>query len=66
MLTRYDTELHDPDKAIKVKKQVAADVEVMIKKLEHDIQSLMKEKASHTTTVMNLEKQYKWIEEKSK
>ena len=49
-----------------MKKQAAADAEVAIKKLEHDIQSLAKEKASHTTAVMNLEKQYEWIEEESK
>jgi structural maintenance of chromosome 2 len=56
MLTRYDTELRDPDEAIKAKKQAAADAEVAIKKLEHDIQSLAKEKASHTTAVTNLKK----------
>ena len=36
-----------------------------MKKLEHDIQSLAKEKASHTTAVTNLEKQYEWIQEES-
>jgi structural maintenance of chromosome 2 len=55
-LTRYDTELRDPNEAIKAKKQAAADAEVTIKKLEHDIQSLAKEKASHATAVTNLEK----------
>jgi hypothetical protein len=37
---------------------VAADAEVAIKKLEHDMQSLAKEKASHVTAVTNLEKPY--------
>jgi chromosome segregation ATPase len=65
-LTRFDTELCELDEVIKAKKQAAADVEVAIKKLEHDIQSLAKEKASHTTAVTNLEKQYEWIEEEQR
>ncbi len=64
-LTRFDAELRDLDEVIKAKKQVAADAEVAIKKLEHDMQSLAKEKASHVTAVTNLEKQYEWIEEES-
>jgi structural maintenance of chromosome 2 len=53
------------DEVIKAKKQAAADAEVGIKKLEHDVQSLAKEKAGHTTAVTNLEKQYEWIVEES-
>jgi structural maintenance of chromosome 2 len=53
------------DEVIKAKKQSGADADVAIKKLEHDIQSLAKEKAGHTTAVTNLEKQYEWIVEES-
>ena len=37
----------------------------MLKKLEHDVQTLAKEKASALTSVSNLEKQYDWIAEES-
>lgn len=50
---------------IKAKKQAAADAEVAIKKLEHEVQALVKEKAGHVTAAMNLEKQYEWIQEES-
>ncbi len=53
------------DDVIKAKKQAAADAEVAIKKLEHDVQSLAKEKAGHVTAATNLEKQYDWINEES-
>jgi len=64
-LTRFDTELRDLDEAIKAKKQAAVDAEVAIKKLDHDIQSLAKEKTSATTAATNLERQYEWIKEES-
>jgi structural maintenance of chromosome 2 len=64
-LTRFDAELRDLDEVIKAKKQAAADADVAIKKLEHDILSLAKEKTAHTTAVTNLEKQYEWIAEES-
>ncbi|KAF8468622.1 condensin complex subunit SMC2 [Russula ochroleuca] len=64
-LTRFDTELRELDEVIKAKKQAAADADVAIKKLEHDMQALAKEKAGHMTAATNLEKQYEWIEEES-
>ncbi|KAH9957615.1 P-loop containing nucleoside triphosphate hydrolase protein [Russula dissimulans] len=64
-LTRFDTELHDLDEVIKAKKQVASDAEVAIKKLEHDLQALAKERAGHVTAATNLERQYEWIAEES-
>ena len=64
-LTRFDTELRDLDEVIKAKKQAASDAEVAIKKLEHEVQALAKEKAGHVTAVTNLEKQYEWIPEES-
>jgi len=36
-------------------------MEVLIKKLDHEVQALVKEKAGHITTITNLENQYKWI-----
>ena len=51
---------------IKAKKQATSDAEVSIKKLEHDVQALAKEKASHVTAATNLERQYEWIVEESK
>ena len=50
---------------IKAKKQVASDAEVVIKKLEHDLQALAKEKAGHVTAATNLERRYEWIAEES-
>ncbi|KAI9457325.1 condensin complex subunit SMC2 [Lactarius psammicola] len=64
-LTRFDTELRELDEVIKAKKQEAADAELAIKKLEHDVQLLTKEKAGHVTSATNLEKQYDWIKEES-
>ncbi|KAI9507224.1 condensin complex subunit SMC2 [Russula earlei] len=64
-LTRFDTELRELDEVIKARKQAAADAEVAIKKFEHDLQALTKEKAGHVTAATNLEKQYEWIVEES-
>ncbi|KAH9955702.1 P-loop containing nucleoside triphosphate hydrolase protein [Russula dissimulans] len=64
-LTRFDTELRDLDEVIKAKKQAASDTEVAIKKLEHDLQALAKERAGHVTAATNLERQYEWIAEES-
>jgi len=57
--------LHDLDEVIKAKKQAASDAEVAIKKLEHDLQALAKERAGHVTAATNLERQYEWISEES-
>ncbi|KAI0296748.1 condensin complex subunit SMC2 [Multifurca ochricompacta] len=64
-LTRFDTELRELDEVIKAKKQAAADAEVAIKKLEHEVQGFAKEKATHLIGATNLEKQYEWITEES-
>jgi structural maintenance of chromosome 2 len=55
--------LHDLDEVIKAKKQAAA--EVAIKKLEHDLQALAKERTGHVTAATNPERQYEWITEES-
>ncbi|KAH9957624.1 RecF/RecN/SMC N terminal domain-containing protein [Russula dissimulans] len=64
-LTHFDTELRDLNEVIKAKKQTASDAELAIKKLEHDLQALAKERAGHVTAAMNLERQYEWIVEES-
>ncbi|KAI9511077.1 hypothetical protein F5148DRAFT_1147055 [Russula earlei] len=64
-LTRFDTESREQDEVIKARKQAAANAEVAIKKFEHDLQALTKEKAGHVTAATNLEKQHEWIVEES-
>jgi predicted nucleic acid-binding Zn-ribbon protein len=64
-LTRFDTELRDLDEVIKVMKQDADDVDISIKKLEHEVQALAKDKAGHLMGAVNLERQHDWIEEES-
>ena len=64
-LTRFDAELHDLEEVIKAKKQAAVDADVSIKKLEHEVQALAKEKAGHLTGAINLERQHDWIAEES-
>ena len=39
---------------------------VSIKKLEHEVQALAKEKAGHLTAAVNLKRQHDWIAEESK
>lgn len=51
------------DRVIKEKKKAAVDAELELKKLEHDMQTLAKEKAAAAHLVDNLEKQYEWIAE---
>jgi structural maintenance of chromosome 2 len=60
-----DTELRRLDEVIKAKKQSVSHTEVAIKKLDHEVQALAKEKAGHVTAATNLEKQYEWIAEES-
>ena len=43
VLTWFDTGLRDLDEVIKAKKRAPADVELVIEKLKHDLQSLAKE-----------------------
>lgn len=50
---------------IKGKKQAVSDAELQLKKLEHDVQTLVKEKTAATNFVANLEKQYDWIQDES-
>lgn len=60
-LTRFDNELKELEVVIKEKKQAISDADLQMKKLDHDIQTLNKEKAAAVNFVANLEKQYEWI-----
>ncbi|EPQ53318.1 condensin complex subunit SMC2 [Gloeophyllum trabeum ATCC 11539] len=62
-LTRFDNELKELDKVIQEKKQAVADADLAVKKLEHDIQTLSKEKTTASNFVANLEKMHEWIAE---
>lgn len=50
---------------IKDKKQAVADADLQVKKQEHDLQTLAKEKTAAANFVANLEKQYDWIQDES-
>lgn len=62
-LTRFDKELKELDDAIKVQKKGISDAELSVKRLEHEIGALEKDKITQGTNMANLEKQYDWIRE---
>ncbi|THH05591.1 hypothetical protein EW145_g4689 [Phellinidium pouzarii] len=62
-LTRFDNELKELDGVIKDKKQAISDTELLLKKLEHDLQALTKDKTAAANFVANLEKVNEWIAE---
>ncbi|KAG6373678.1 hypothetical protein JVT61DRAFT_6349 [Boletus reticuloceps] len=62
-LTRFDNELKELDDAIKVQKKGISDAELNVKRLEHEISALEKDKITSAGTMGNLEKQYDWIRE---
>lgn len=64
-LTRFDNELKELERVIKEKKQAVSDADLQLKKYEHDLQTLTKEKTAATNFVTNLEKQYDWIQDES-
>jgi septal ring factor EnvC (AmiA/AmiB activator) len=64
-LTRFDNELKELERVIKTKKQAVSDAELQLKKFEHDMQTLAKEKTAATNFVANLEKQFDWIQDES-
>ena len=55
--------IEDLDEAIQTKKKKISDAELVLKKLEHDAQTLAKEKTVSVNNVANLEKLYEWIPE---
>jgi structural maintenance of chromosome 2 len=50
---------------VKEKKQAVSDADLQLKKYEHDMQALTKEKTAAVNFVANLEKQYDWIPDES-
>lgn len=62
-MSRFDNELKELERVIKEKKQATSDADLQLKKLEHDLQALAKEKTAATNFITNLEKQYDWIAE---
>lgn len=64
-MTRFDNELKDLEEAIKAKKQAISDAELQLKKLEHDLQALAKDKITAANFVTNLEKMHEWIAEEN-
>lgn len=62
-LTRFDNELKSLDDVIKSKKQSSSDAELHLKKFEHELQNLGKEKSASLNMIANLEKMYDWIVE---
>jgi septal ring factor EnvC (AmiA/AmiB activator) len=64
-LTRFDNELKELERVIKEKKQAVSDADLQLKKYEHDMQALTKEKTAAVNFVANLEKQYDWIPDES-
>ncbi|WVQ94975.1 hypothetical protein IAU59_002067 [Kwoniella sp. CBS 9459] len=61
VLVAFDNELADLEKDLKAKKQEIADAELALKKLDHDIGVVAKEKSSAEGHKENLEKQFTWI-----
>lgn len=65
-LTRFDDEINELEEVIKQKDQAASDIELSIKKAEHDMQSLQKNKTAAVNAITTLEKAYDWIAEEKK
>lgn len=61
LLIRFDNELNDLERDLKVKKQEIVDCELSLKKLEHEIGAVAKERANSEGMKENLEKQFTWI-----
>ena len=54
------------EEVIKHKEQAIADIDLSIKKAEHDMQSLQKNKAAAVNAINILEKAYDWITDEKK
>ena len=61
MLTQFDNELKDLENAIREQKKGVSDAEIELKKLEHDITAIEKDKVTQAKFVTDLEKQHEWI-----
>lgn len=60
-MVAFDTELDDLDRDLKAKKQEIVDAELALKKLEHTVGLVTKERSSAEALKENLEKQFTWI-----
>lgn len=62
-LKRFDNELKELENVIRKKKDAITEAELALKKLEHDLGALAKDRTTAVNSVANLEKMYEWIGE---
>ncbi|KAF9220656.1 condensin complex subunit SMC2 [Gyrodon lividus] len=62
-LTQFDNELKELEEVIKAQKKGVSDAELNMKRLEHELGALEKEKIAQAGNVTSLEKQFVWIRE---
>jgi structural maintenance of chromosome 2 len=65
-LTRFDDEVADLEQVIKDKRDAATEADLLHGKLEHEMETLKKDRTASTTKVRDLEKLYSWITEEKK
>lgn len=65
-LKRFDSEIKELEDVIKAKEQIVSDADLQLKKLDHDIQNIVKDKQAQTGFVVAVEKQNPWIAEEKK
>lgn len=65
-LTRFDTEIAELEQAIKEKRVARSEMELALKKFDHEIANLKKDKATAHTRVRELESLHHWIKEERK
>ena len=64
-MSAFDDELRSLSSTIKEKKAAIADAELQLKKIEHDVGVLAKEKVAAANFISGLEKTYEWIADES-
>lgn len=62
-LNRFDTEIRELDEVLKGHKKAISDIELALVKLEHDVQTLNKDKTTAKNHVTKLEQLHAWIAE---
>ncbi|KAH7101636.1 condensin complex subunit SMC2 [Auriculariales sp. MPI-PUGE-AT-0066] len=65
-LKRFDNEIKELEEVITAKQQAVADADLQLKKLEHDVQNIQKDRQAQAHFVVQLEKQHPWIQEEKK
>jgi structural maintenance of chromosome 2 len=63
VLVRFDNELADLDRDLAAKRQEIVECELVLKKAEHDVGLVAKERAAAVGTRELLEKQFTWIQD---